>query len=155
MRRKVSFALMTALLVALLASVALQVWALPAAANAVVAVFPEVQPIVVPSIIWGVIAIACWQAAAIIGLRITVLARNHKFDASAYGLLRAIIWILVSYVAQAVAAVIALNVLGWATPGVIYGLFVSGLLALVIVGAVVLFLGTRPLARYYTRHRSA
>jgi hypothetical protein len=68
MRRGISFALTAVLLVLLVLSVLTQAWFLPSEVKTVGAVFPEIKPIAVPSIIWGVIAIACWQAVAAICL---------------------------------------------------------------------------------------
>lgn len=142
MRRGVSYALIAALLVVLLLSVFAQVWVLPSEAKSVAATFPETEPLVVPSIIWGVIAIVCWQAVAIIGLRIVMLARDHRFDASAYGWLRAIVGCLLAFIVLVVAAFIALSVMGYSTP-VMLGLIAVGIVALIAAGSLVLFLGTR------------
>jgi hypothetical protein len=155
MRRTLSFTLIAVLLGALLLSVFAQAWGLPATVLNVAATFPEVQPIVIPSIIWGIVAIACWQAVAVIGLRIAALARDRTFNASAYGLLRAAIGCLITYIVLAVFAHAALTVLGWATAGVVLGLFGSGLLALSIVGSLAYFLLSKPAAAHYTRHSPA
>ncbi|MBG0740639.1 DUF2975 domain-containing protein [Paeniglutamicibacter antarcticus] len=150
MRRGTSFALLTGLLVLLLFSVFVQVRALPAEVQRVTAVFPEVIPIEVPSVVWGVIAIACWQAVALIGLRIVVLARDHKFDPSAYGWLRAIVGCLLLFIVLVVSAFIALNVMGYGTPGVLLGLIGGGLMALIGASSLALFLGTRPFRGNYS-----
>ncbi|MDQ1597305.1 MAG: hypothetical protein QOI70_729 [Microbacteriaceae bacterium] len=150
MRRGIFFAVTSVLLVLLLLSVFTQVWALPAEVGRVVAVFPEVKPLAVPSVIWGVIAIACWQAVGVIGLRIAVLARDRRFDASAYGWLRAMVGCLLVFIVLIVSAFIALNVMGYTTPGVMLGLIGGGLIALVAVGSLVLFLVTRPALRHYS-----
>jgi hypothetical protein len=85
-------------------SVFMQLWALPSEVSRVIAVFPETKPIAVPSIIWGVVAILCWQTVAVICLRIVMLGRHHRFNASAYGWLRAMVGCLLAYVVLAVAA---------------------------------------------------
>lgn len=143
MRRGTSFALTAILLILLLLSVFMQVWALPAEVRTVGILFPETKPIAVPAIVWGVVAIVCWQAVAIICLRIVMLARQHRFTTSAYGWLRAIIGFLLAYLVLAVAAFIALNLMGFATPGVMLGLIGTGFTALIAAGSLVLFLGTR------------
>jgi quinol-cytochrome oxidoreductase complex cytochrome b subunit len=70
-------------------------------------------------------------------------ARHHRFNASAYGWLRAIVGCLLAFVVLAVAAFIALNVMGYLTAGVMLGLIGAGLIALIAVGSLVLFLATR------------
>lgn len=151
MRRAIAIALTAVLLAVILVSVLIQVWVLPAGVQRVVAVFPEVQPLAVPSVIWSVIAIACWQAVAVIGVRLSGLAREHRLDTSSYGWLRAIVGFLLAFVVLVVSAFVALTVMEYATPGVMLGLIGGGLAALIAVGSIVLFLGTRPLARQY-RH---
>ena len=142
MRRGISFALIAVLLVLLLLSVFTQVWVLPSAVENVAAVFPEVKPLVVPSVIWGVIAIACWQAIAVIGLRLVMLARDHRFDASAYRWLWAMVGCLLAFIVLVASAFIALSVMGYSTPAML-GLIAGGLLAAIAAGSLVLFLGTR------------
>jgi hypothetical protein len=142
-RRGISFALTAVLLALLVFSVLLQVWFLPAEVGAVGVVFPETKPIAVPSIVWSVIAIACWQAVAVMCLRIGMLRRRHRFNAAAYGWLRAIVGCLLAYIILAVAAFIALNAMGFTTPGVMLGLIGTGLIAVIIVASLLLFLGTR------------
>ncbi|TDW30095.1 DUF2975 domain-containing protein [Cryobacterium psychrophilum] len=148
MRRWTSFALNALLLVLLVLSVFTQVWALPHAVDSVVSVFPEVNPLAVPSIIWGVVAIACWQAIAVIGLRLVILVRDDRFDSSSFGWLRAIVGCLVAFIVLDASAFIALNVMGYTTPGVMLGLISGGLVALLGSGFLVLFLGTRPAVHY-------
>jgi hypothetical protein len=148
-RRRISFALTAALLVLLLVSVFTQVWILPAEVERVVAVFPEVEPLAVPSVIWGVVAIACWQAVAVMGLPLVIRARDRRLDVSAYGWLRAMVGCLLAFVVLVVTAFIALTVMRYTTPGVMLGLIGGALLALIAVGSLALFLGTRPLARHY------
>jgi hypothetical protein len=149
MRRGISFGLTAVLLVLLLLSVFTQVWALPSAAARVRAVFPEVEPLAGPSVIWGVIAIGCWQAVALIGLRLAMLARDRRLEPSAYGWIRAMVGCLLAFIVLVVAALIGLIMMGYTTPGVTYGLISGGIIALIAVGSLILFLGTRPLARHY------
>lgn len=149
MIRRTWVALAVGLLFLLLLSVFAQVWILPSAVERVVAVFPEVEPLTVPAIVWGICAIACWQAIAAIGLRLVVSARDHKVDSSASTWLYAMVACLLAFIVLVVAAFIALNVLGYATPGVMLGLIAGGFGALA-AGALVLFLGTRPAMRRYS-----
>jgi len=149
MRRRTSFELIAVLLISLLFSVFTQIWILPTEVERVIAVFPEVSPIAVPSIVWGVIAIACWQAVALIGLRLVVLTRSHKFGPPAYGWLRAIVGCLLVFIVLVVSAFIALNVMGYGTPGVLLGLIGGGLIALIGASSLALFLGTRPFRGHY------
>ena len=135
MSRGTSFGLIGLLAVLLLASVFTQVWALPAAAASVVAVFPEVSLLLVSGVTWGVLAIACWQAVAVIGLRLVVLARSHRFGAASYAWLIAMIGCLIAFLVLVVSAFIALNVMGYTTPGVMLGLIGGGLLALITIGS--------------------
>lgn len=155
MHRKISFALPAVLLVLLILSVITQVLVLPSEVKNVVEVFPEVDPIAVPSIIWGVLAIACWQVAAVIGLKIIHLARDHGLDASNYGWIQAMIVCMLTFALLVVAAFITLNVMGYATPGVMLGLIGAGILAMIAAGSLALFLGTRPLARQYWKSSTA
>lgn len=142
---------MTGLLaVALLVSVLIQVWALPSMVDQVVIAFPEVRPIAVSSIVWGIVAILCLQVAAVIAIRVLALARAGKFDASAYGWLRAVLACLIAFVALVVLAWVALSVLEWATPGVVLGLFVGGVMALAAITFLVRLLRKGPPLRRYS-----
>lgn len=143
MRRDTSILLTVIIFALLVLALFAQVWALPAEVERVGVVFPVTKPIAIPAIVWGVVAIACWQAVAVICLRIVLLARRHKFNASAYGLLRAIVGCLLAFLVLVVAAFIALNLMGFATPGVMFGLVGTGLVALIVVVSLLLFLGTR------------
>ncbi|WP_255579375.1 DUF2975 domain-containing protein [Cryobacterium sp. PAMC25264] len=137
-------ALTALLIVVLCVAVLVQVWVLPAAVATVVATFPVVTPIALPGVIWGVLAIACWQAIAVIGLRLVALAKAHRLEGALRGWLRAIVGCLLVFVLLVAAAVIALNVLEYATPGLMFALLGSGLLAVVAAVAVLLHLGAGP-----------
>lgn len=150
MGRRASVALGAVLLILLLLSVFAQVWTLPAAVERVVALFPEVAPLAAPAIVWGICAIACWQAMAVIGLRLVASTRHQQADSSPGPWLRAIVACLLAFVALVVAAFIALNVLRYTPPGVMLGLIAGGLGALIAAGALALFLGTRPPLRYFS-----
>lgn len=146
MRRGISIALIAVLVVLLLLSVFTQVWVLPSEVERVAAMFPAVEPLSAPSVIWGVVAIGCWQAIAVIGLRLVVLARDHRFDSSSYGLMRAIIGCLVAFVVLVTSAFITLSVMGYTTP-VMLGLIVCGVVALLIVVPLLVFLGANSVDR--------
>jgi hypothetical protein len=126
---------LSALAVAVLVvSVVIQVWVLPTEAASVGATFPEVALLVVPGVAWGVLAIACWQVAAVFGLRVVVLARQYRFEV-AHGWLLATVGCLLAFLVLVVAAFIALSVMGYTTAGVMLGLIDGGLLGLAVVGA--------------------
>ncbi len=148
MRRRAMFVLISVLLVLLLLSVFAQVRVLPTAIAKVIAVFPEVKPLSVPSVIWGVFAIACWQAVGLIGVRLAILARDYRLDASAYKWLRAMIGCLLGFIVLVGSACVALSVMGYTTPGVMYGLIGGGLLALIGVVSLAMFLATRPVVHF-------
>lgn len=143
MRRETSFVLIVVLFVLLALSLFAQVWVLPTEVGKVIDVFPEVQPLAVPSVVWGVLAIVCWQGVAVIGLRLVALARDHKFAASAKGWILAIIGCLLAFIVLVVSAFVALIMMGYATPGVMLGLMGGGILAVVAVASLVAFLGNR------------
>ncbi len=150
MRRGISISITALLLVLLLLSVMTQVWVLPSQVARVVVVFPEVKPLAAASVIWGVVAIACWQAVAIIGLRLVILVRDHRFNSSSFGWLRAIVGCLLAFIVLVVSAFIALSAMGYATPAML-GLVASGLVALIIVVALVVFLGANSVVRQISR----
>lgn len=143
MRRGTSFALTTVLFVMLALSVFAQVWVLPREIGKVVSVFPEVQPLAVPSMVWGVLAIACWQVVALLGLHLVALIRDQKFGAAAKSWILAIIGCLLAFIVLVTSAYIALIMMGYATPGVMLGLMGGGILAVVAVTSLVAFLGNR------------
>ncbi|MDQ0755937.1 DUF2975 domain-containing protein [Arthrobacter sp. B3I4] len=151
MSRNTSCTLFVALLVLLLLSVLVQVWALPAAVERAVSLFPEVRPLAVPALVWGACAIVCWQAIAVIGLLLVRLSREHRVDSSAHKWLGAVIGCLLAFVALVVTAFIALNETGYTSPGVMLGLFAGGLVALIAAGSLALFLGYGPQIRQHTR----
>lgn len=150
MVRRTAFALTAALVSLLVLSVFAQAWLLPAAVARGVAAFPEVEPLAVPAIMWGMCAIACWQAMAAIGLRLVISARDHRLNTSSGPLLRAMLGCLLAFIALVVAAFIALNAWGYTTPGVMLGLIAAGFAALIATGALLLFLGTRPATPYFS-----
>lgn len=145
---RTSSALTVALVILLLLSVPVQAWLLPAAVARGVAAFPEVGPLAAPAIVWGVCAIACWQAMAVIGLRLVRSAGGHGPHSSAGKWLRALFGCLLAFIALIVAAFIALNILGYTPPGVMLGLIAGGFGALVAAGTLALFLGSGPATRH-------
>ena len=146
MRHGISRALTSILVGVLLACVFVQVWVLPSAVVGVVTAFPEVDRLAVPAVVWGVITIACWQAVVVIGLRLVVVVRDHGFNSSCYGWLRAIVGCLVAFILLVAAAFIALSVMGYSSP-VMLGLIAGGILALIVVVVMVLFLGAHSVVR--------
>jgi hypothetical protein len=143
MRRGSSFTLIAVILLALALSVFAQVRVLPTEVGKVVDMFPEVQPLAVPSVVWGVLAIAFWQLVAIIALHLLGLARNHKFEAAAKVWILAIIGCLIAFLVLVVSAFIALAMMNYGTPGAMFGLLGGGILAVVAVTSLVAFLGNR------------
>jgi hypothetical protein len=144
MRRRTSPLLAAALIVVLAGSLAVQVWVLPSAADRVVAVFPEVERLVVASVVWGVLAIACWQAIALIGLRVVLTARVRRLHEIPRGWLRAVVGCLLAFLVLVVVALVALTVMEYATPGVMLGLVFGGLVALVGLAALGIHLAVQP-----------
>ena len=147
MNRGSMIGLFTIIGVPLIVSVAMQVWVLPAEVHSTVDIFPVVEPLAVPAIVWGVSAIACWQAIGVILLRIVILIRADKFTVATSPWPAAIVWYLMVFLVLVLAAFIAINVMGYTTPGVYYGLVASGLIAVVALVWLGMFLGSRPAAR--------
>jgi hypothetical protein len=128
------------LFVALIGSVWVQLWAVPSFVEQTVASFPEVGLIAVPSIVWAFVATLSWQVAAVLGIRLLILVRTERFGANSYGYVRAVIACLTVYVGLVLAAWIALSVLEWATPGVIFILFLSAVAAGAAIALLLRFL---------------
>jgi len=148
MNRGSMIGLFTIIGVPLIVSVAMQVWVLPFEVQSTVDVFPVVEPLAVPAIVWGVSAIACWQAIAMVLLRIVILIRADKFTVATSPWPAAIVWYLMVFLVLVLGAFVAINVMGYTTPGVYYGLVASGLIAVVALVWLGMFLGSRPAARY-------
>ena len=68
MRRGVSFTLIALLVIFVLGCLLVQAWALPQSATLVAQTFPEVERLVVPAVLWGVVTIALAEAGAVIAL---------------------------------------------------------------------------------------
>jgi hypothetical protein len=150
MSRGIATASIVLLVAAVLGSMALQIWVLPATVNEVVAVFPETNIIAVPSIVWGVVATLCWQVAALAGIRVLALAGAGRLDAASYGWLRTAIVCLGVFLLLVVFAWTALTTLTWAPPGALLGLFVSGGAAVVAIVFLVRVVRTRPATAIHT-----
>jgi hypothetical protein len=144
MSRATSTGIAALLIAALFGTIAAQLWVLPSAVHRVAAVFPEVGPIVVPSIVWGVVAIACWQAVGIIGLRLVTLDRAGRLDVPTRGWLRAAIGCLALFFLLVAFAYAALTVLQWATPGVMLGLIAAGLVCVAAIVGLAVLLANAP-----------
>lgn len=142
MHRGTAFALVTLLLVLLLVSVFLQVWVLPREIERATTTFPETEPLAMPGLIWGVSAIACWQAIVVIGLRLVALARDDKFEESAYGWFRAIVGCLLVFIVLVVLAITTLAVKGYSSPAT-PELALLGILTLIPAVALVVSPATR------------
>jgi hypothetical protein len=143
MSRELGAALTTVIALVLAGSVFLQVWAFPSLVTGIADAFPEVEWLVVPGVVWGVLAIGCWQAIAIITLRIVALARIDRFDASAYGLVWAIVGCLMVFLALVAAVLIALTMWGYSSPAML-ALSASGILAGAVGVPLLWFLLTGP-----------
>lgn len=132
---------------ALIASVYGQVWVLPTVVRGSAEAFPEVTPLVVPAIVWGVVTMGCLQAVAVLSLRIIRLVAGGRFGPSRFRLLYGIIACLVAFLALVVAALWALTAMQYATPGVILPLVGGGLAAMVAVVGMLGYVGPRLQAR--------
>jgi hypothetical protein len=147
MSRGTTSVLATLLALMLVASVLVQVWAFPATVAGVAETFPEVDYLVVPGVVWGVLAIACWQAIGVILLRTVALARAHRLDATAYGWLWAVVGCLMVFLMLVAAAVVGLTAWGYSTPAML-ALNAAGMLSAIAGVSLVGFLISRPAARY-------
>jgi len=150
--RRTLFALFVALVALLLLSVVVQVRVLPAALERTVALFPEVGPLAPQAILWGVCAVLCWQAIAVIGLELVRRALENRADSSTRKWIGAVIGFLLAFAAIVAVAFIALNERGYTPPGVMLGLVTGGLIALVSAGALAVFLGSNPSLSMYSRN---
>ncbi|QDY91068.1 DUF2975 domain-containing protein [Arthrobacter sp. UKPF54-2] len=139
-RRSASAAL-AALLLLVLLSVVVQAWVLPAAVERAVTLFPEVRPLTVPAIVWGVCSIACWQAIAVIAVQLLRRRRDGRSGIAPGKLLAAAGGCLAAFVALVVAAFVALNRLGHTPPGVMLGLLAAGFTALITLGTLAFLAG--------------
>lgn len=148
MHRRTSIVLTALILALLVLSVLVEALALPSFARSAATAFPEVSSLVVPAIIWGVFAIACWQVIGVMGIRLVLLPPDHGVDASVSGWVRVIVGCLLAFLALVVAAFVVLSIKGYATPGVMLGLIVSGIIAVFGVLSLVVFRGIRSTVRH-------
>lgn len=146
-RRSASAAL---ILLLLLLSVVVQAWVLPAAVERAASLFPEVRPLTVPAIVWGVCSIACWQAIAIIAVQLLRRGRDRRSGIAQGKLLAAVGGCLAAFILLVVSALVALNGLGYTPPGVMLGLLAAGLTALVALGSLAFLAGNGSLRRHYS-----
>ena len=121
----------------------LQLAFLPTEVEALKAAFPVVAPISTLAIIWGEVAIACWEAMALICLPLIFLSQNHRLPESFFRLLKVILGLLFTYILLAVAALVALVAMEFTTPGVMLGLIGTCLISLILFSALGLYLVTR------------
>lgn len=143
MSRRTSFAVLLGLLLFLLLSVLLQVWVVPAAVERAVSTFPEVQPLAVPAVVWGVCAIMCWQAIVVLGMWRVRRTGELTEGVSARGWLYAVIGCLLAFFGLVffglvASAFVVLNERGYTPPGVMLGLIGGGLIALIAAGSLAL-----------------
>jgi len=129
MRRGALMAALALCIVLFFLLVAVQLWWVPNVVDAVASTFPEVLPIVSPAIIWGAMAIACLQAILAIVFWRVLRNDRQKIDPASRGWLRAIMGCLVVFLALVVTAFVALNVMSYTTPAVMYGLLLVGIAA--------------------------
>lgn len=148
-RRSASAAL-AALLLLLLLSVVAQAWILPAAVERAASLFPEVRPLTVPAIVWGVCSIACWQAIAVIAVQLLRRDPDHGSGIAPGKLLAAVGACLAAFILLVVSAFVALNGVGYTPPGVMLGLLAAGFTALIALGSLAFLAGNGSLLRHYS-----
>ncbi|NUT70995.1 DUF2975 domain-containing protein [Pseudarthrobacter sp. C4D7] len=119
-------------------TVLLQLWVVPASVERAVLAFPEVEPLAGQAIVWGVCAIVCWQAIAVLALRLVWRTGEITEVVSARRWLYAVIGCLLTFSGLVVSAFVALNEQGYAPPGVMLGLMGGGLLTLIAAGVLAL-----------------
>lgn len=117
-------------IVSLLAiSVFCEVCLFPAMIRRVGEVFPEVLPVQVPALIWGVMVISCWQAMLV--LLLVALRMDRRVAKQPRGLVAWIVGLLLAILLLSIVALVTLGQLGFGTPGVMLALILMGVLALV------------------------
>lgn len=153
MSRWVSATMIRVLLVLLGVSVIAQLRLLPDAVASVVTTFPETEPLTVPAITWGVLAIACGQSVAIVGCRLAFLASDRAPKALRRTWLQAMVGCLLAFLVLVVTAYIALTIMTYTTPGVMYGLIFLGILAAIATAALAAHLRTTKPVQHYSQPR--
>ncbi|WP_343917217.1 DUF2975 domain-containing protein [Agrococcus citreus] len=107
-------------MVLLAASVYAEAVVLPAEVAETVRVFPEVERLAVPGLVWGVLVVTTFQIAAIACLRLVVLSRtDRKLRASAYKWWRMVVACCGAFTALVVLASASLASMGYLTPGLL------------------------------------
>jgi len=137
-----------AIVVLLALTLWLEMWFVPDAVNRIAATFPEVQPLTAPAILWAVLAATCIQAVLVIGFLLTFQSADHRPEQMSRRTgWRAMLGCLLAFLALVVAALIALTVQGYTTPGVTLLLLAAGLTAFVVIVSIVVVLGTTATVR--------
>ena len=137
MRRGMSVAVVVALAVVLIVSLFGQLVVLPGAVARAAALFPEVEPYAGLGIAWGVLAIACIQVIALCSIPLLLTARTRAAGQSSTIWHRGIQGATLLLLALIIAAIVALNTLAFATPGVMLALIGSGILVLAALGILI------------------
>lgn len=150
MRREAWLTLIAGLLVFLLFSALMQVWVLPSEIKSIVAQFPETEPLATPGFVWGVFAVACWQAVAVMGIRLAVLARDDRLHTPAYGWLCAIVGCLLVFLVLVVGAFNTLVEMDYETPGAMLGLILGALAAVITLVSVAWYFAIKPVVRRHS-----
>lgn len=117
------------LIVVVAVSVAFEVWLFPVGVIRAGEVFPEVHPFQAPAVVWGFLVISCWQVAILLTWRAVRPSSPHGRWRRAMGH-----WIagaLALATILSIAALATLSQLRFGTPGVMFGLILMALLAIV------------------------
>jgi hypothetical protein len=108
---------------------------MPREIDFVVRRFPETQPLLLPSLIWGVIVISSWQVVLAVGL--WAMFREHRGLVVLTRSLTA--WVaspLLVVLALAVSAFVVLSLLGYMPPAVLFVLVAMGLISLATAASI-------------------
>lgn len=142
MRRGMSVAVVVALAVVLVVSLFGQLVVLPGAVARAASLFPAVEPYASLGIAWGVLSIACVQVIALCSIPLVLADSTRAADQPRAIWRRGVQGATLLLLALIIAAIVALNTLAFATPGVMVALIVSGILVLAAFGALIAH-GTR------------
>lgn len=137
MRRGMSVAIAVALAVVLVVSLFGQLVVFPDAVARAASLFPEVELYAGLGIAWGVLSIACIQVIALCSIPLLLTARTRAAGQSPTIWHRVIQGATLLLLALIIAAIVALNTLAFATPGIMVALIVSGILVLAAFGVLV------------------
>ena len=150
MGRKSASAALAPLFLLLLLSIVVQAWILPAAVERAVSLFPEVRPLTVPAIVWGVVAMARWQGIAVLAALLLRRGRDRSSGIAPGKLLAAAGGCLAAFIALVASAFVVLNGLGYTPPGVMLGLLAAGFTALIALGSLAFLAANGSLLRHYS-----